>query len=82
MRVQAGGSIDQAMKAARPPIFFKHQATIRGQLQLWRPGGLATALSLLTEAELACKTTGNPDVAICSRALLRIASAARRERRG
>lgn len=82
LKVQAGNSIEQVMRSARPPIFFKHQAIIRSQLQLWRPAGLAGALGLLTEAELACKTTGNPDVAMCGRALLRIAHAARRERRG
>lgn len=80
-RVRAGASVDQAVRSARPPIFFKHQATIRGQLQQWRPGGIAAALGLLMDAETACKTTGNPDLAICSRALLRIANAARRERR-
>lgn len=82
LKVQAGQSIEQAIKSARPPIFFKHQGIVRGQLQLWRPSGLAGALNLLMEAELGCKTTGNPDVAICGRALLRIANAARRERRG
>lgn len=82
LKVQAGQSAEQAIKSARPPIFFKHQGIVRGQLQLWRPSGLAHALSLLLEAEIGCKTTGNPDAAICGRALLRIANAARRERRG
>jgi DNA polymerase-3 subunit delta len=34
-------------------------------------------LSILLEAELDCKTTGMPDVAVCARALLRIAQAGR-----
>jgi DNA polymerase-3 subunit delta len=37
-------------------------------------------LSILLEAELDCKTTGMPDRALCSRALLRIAQAARAAR--
>lgn len=82
LKVQGGQSIEQAIKSSRPPIFFKHQGIVRGQLQLWRPSALAGALNLLMDAELGCKTTGNPDAAICGRALLRIANAARRERRG
>ena len=34
-RVAAGASIDEAMRAARPPIFFKEQDSYRRQLRRW-----------------------------------------------
>jgi len=73
-----GQSPDQAMKSLRPPIIFKFTNGFRGQLQRWSKVKLAHALELVTEAELDCKSTGLPAEAICGRALLRIAQAARK----
>jgi len=76
LKAAQGGNISQLIKSHRPPIFFKHQQLIQRQLGVWRPGRLAQALAILTEAELDCKTTGLPAEAICGRALIRIANAA------
>jgi len=76
-RVAAGESPTNAMKAMRPPVFWKFQPVVQGQLRAWTPARLALALELLLEAELDCKTTGLPEAAICARALMRIAQAAR-----
>ena len=65
------------MKALRPPVFYKHASAFRGQLQHWTPGRLGQAIAIITQAELDCKTTGMPTRVICSRALMRIAQAAR-----
>jgi DNA polymerase-3 subunit delta len=46
-------------------------------VQQWPPKRLGQALAILLEAELDCKTTGLPDEAVCGRALIRIANAAR-----
>jgi len=73
-----GQSPDQAMKALRPPIIFKFTNSFRQQLQRWSKNKIAHAIELVTEAELDCKTTGLPAEAICGRALLRIAQAARK----
>ncbi|MBT3767314.1 MAG: DNA polymerase III subunit delta [Rhodospirillaceae bacterium] len=73
-----GQSPDQAMKSLRPPIIFKFTNGFRTQLQRWSKYKLAHALELVTEAELECKSTGLPAEAICGRALLRIAQAARK----
>lgn len=82
IKIRNGGNAGQLIKSHRPPIFFKHQGIIQRQLQEWRPQRLTQALDILTEAELDCKTTGLPAEAICGRALIRIANAARpRERR-
>ena len=76
--VAAGNTPDQAMKTLRPPVFFKHAASFRGELQTWNVSRLAGALEALTDAEIACKTTGIPAEASCRRALLGIARQAAR----
>lgn len=75
--VARGQPADQAVKALRPPVFFKRAQAFRGQLRQWTPERLAQALDLLTQAELDCKSTGMPAETICARALMRIAQAAR-----
>ena len=79
--VLAGQSPDQAMKALKPPVIFKFAERFRAQMRGWRSDNLATALALLTEAELECKTTGQPSGTICGRALLRVGHAVRRPTR-
>jgi len=77
----AGGvSADQALSSLRPPVFFKQKDVFKRQLNKWSATTLAEALSILTEAEIDCKSTGLPDVAVCGRALMRIARAARHRR--
>lgn len=78
--VAAGSAPDQAMKTLRPPVFFKRVASFRGQLQTWSVARLAGALEALTEAEIACKTTGVPAEASCRRTLLAISRRAARSR--
>lgn len=76
-QMAAGRSVGQAVAALRPPVLFLHADTLKAQARRWSADRLARVLSILLEAELDCKTTGMPDVAVCSRALLRIAQAAR-----
>jgi DNA polymerase-3 subunit delta len=76
-QVAAGGSLDAAVKGLRPPVFFKLADRFRAQARNWTPDRLATALDLLTDAELGAKTTGKPDRLICQRVLMQIATAAR-----
>jgi DNA polymerase-3 subunit delta len=75
--VGRGQPPDQALKALRPPVFYKQQAAFRAQLRQWTSARAAQALDLLTQAELDCKSTDMPSEAICARALMRIAQAAR-----
>lgn len=72
-----GVGLEQAMKKLRPPLFFKVADAFKAQVQKWPPHKLEAALGYLTEAELDCKITGYPADAICGRALMRIAQAAR-----
>lgn len=78
-RVSAGGAIDEVMRSARPPIFFKHQDGIRRQLRQWREPALRAALAHLAEAEIHMKTTGLPAETLCREALLAVAQRAGRD---
>lgn len=77
-RVQAGDSVDGALRAARPPIFFKQQDSFRRQLAQWSEPRLRRQLAALAAAEAQAKTTGMPAETACRAALLAMAQAARR----
>jgi len=79
-QMAAGRSVEQAVAALRPPVFYRHADAIKAQVRRWPADRLARVLSILLEAEIDCKTTGMPDVAVSSRALLRIAQAGRAAR--
>lgn len=72
-----GDSPDKALAALRPPVFFKLRGSFLRQASSWSVNRLATALELLTAAEIDCKSTGLPDGLIAQRTLMRIAQAAR-----
>ena len=76
-QVAEGSSLNDAIKALRPPVFFKLADRFRAQARSWTPDRLVTALDLLTTAELGAKSTGQPDRLICQRVLMQIATAAR-----
>ena len=79
-RLANGETVEAAMRSLRPPVFFKRANDFRAQIQGWPAGRIASALTLLTEAEIQCKTTGLPAQEVCGQALLRIATAAGRGR--
>jgi DNA polymerase-3 subunit delta len=76
--MQAGATIVDTVRSARPPIFFKHQDSFRRQLALWSEARLRSQLDRVAEAELLMKTTGMPAETICRAALLAVAQAASR----
>jgi DNA polymerase III subunit delta len=76
-RVARGSSPDEAMRGARPPIFFKLQDSFRRQLRAWREPALRYQLDLLSDAEARMKTTGLPADTICRAALTSVARSAR-----
>lgn len=78
----AGASADQAMKALRPPVFFKRVGAFRAQLGLWPVTRVARALDRLLAAEVECKSTGLPDQTMLSHALIEVAALARPRGRG
>ncbi|MSP51475.1 MAG: DNA polymerase III subunit delta [Alphaproteobacteria bacterium] len=72
-----GASPEQAMAGMRPPVFFKHRPALERQSKTWTIERLTQALTIVVEAELACKSTHAPDRPIVQRTLMRIAAAAR-----
>jgi len=84
MRIHlARGYMDQGMSAGeaigklRPPVFFAERDKFQLEVSRWSSRKVEQALDILMEAELDCKTTGNPADVICARALLRLTKAAR-----
>jgi DNA polymerase-3 subunit delta len=80
-RLAAGASVDEVLRTARPPIFFKQEDSFRRQLGLWTEGRLRPQLDRIAKAELNMKTTGLPAETICREAMLGLALAGRRRRR-
>ncbi len=79
--VSSGTSADAAVGSLRPPIFYKRRPAFGRQLRLWSPRLIASALDLLLDAELDCKTTGLPARAICAQTVTRLTQAAARTSR-
>ncbi|MCC3861986.1 DNA polymerase III subunit delta [Pseudemcibacter aquimaris] len=73
-----GFSADQAMGKLVPKVFAMEARRFKADLSKWTTGRLASAMSITSAAEEDCKTTGMPVEAICARACLRIANAAKR----
>jgi DNA polymerase III subunit delta len=77
-RVAAGGSAEEAIRGARPPIFFKQQDSFRRQLSRWSEVQLRDALDRVGEVEFRMKLTGVPAEILCRAAMLELAGAPRR----
>jgi len=75
--VDKGVNPMEATNKLRPPVFFAEKDKFARQLNSWSSVKLEQALNILIDAELDCKTTGNPADVICARALLRLAKAVR-----
>lgn len=72
-RAKGGDPLETAMRALRPPVFFRYEARFRRQLQRWAPASIAAALERLIEAERRCKRTGMPAAAIARQSFIDIA---------
>jgi DNA polymerase-3 subunit delta len=80
-RLAAGVTVDEVLRAARPPIFFKQEDSFRRQLGVWTEARLRLLLDRVAKAELHMKTTGFPAETVCREAMLAVALAAREPRR-
>jgi DNA polymerase III subunit delta len=69
-----------AIKALRPPVFFKLESRFLAQLRLWSTDRLGEALNRLNRAEIDIKTGAQPKAAVAERALLEIGGLARARR--
>jgi len=66
-----------ALRALRPPVFYKMEPRFLAQIRLWPAARLTEALDRLIQAEARIKTNAQPKDAIAERALLEVASLAR-----
>jgi DNA polymerase III subunit delta len=81
LAVAGGTTAADAVKAARPPVFFKVERAFVQALGIWSPAALEQACVRAWEAERACKRTGAPAETICRNAIIGLAqrgAAARR----
>ena len=69
----AGLSAGDAVRALRPPVFFKRVASFTEALPLWTARRLVQAMDEVRRVELACKQTGAPDGLLVRRMLLTLA---------
>ncbi|HEY4134765.1 MAG TPA: DNA polymerase III subunit delta [Alphaproteobacteria bacterium] len=77
-KMAEGANADSAIKALRPPLFFKAVMPFKAALRQWPAANIGRALDMLLKAEMDCKTTGMPADAITARVLMQLATAARR----
>ena len=75
--IMEGQSIQSALNAIQPPVFFKQVDNFRAQLQIWPMEQIHKTLNSLTKAEIQCKTIGLVSEIICSQELLRISATAK-----
>ncbi len=68
-----GLSAADAVRALRPPVFFKRVAAFTEALALWSPRKLMQAMEEVRRVELACKQTGALDGLLVRRMLLGLA---------
>ncbi len=69
----AGLSVADAVRALRPPVFFKRVGPFSQALPLWGTAKLMQAMNEARRVELACKQTGALDMLLVRRMLLGLA---------
>ncbi len=75
--VDGGASPDAAVKGARPPVFWKLQDEVIGQVRRWKASALHDAAHAVLAAERAIKTSGSAGEVLAADVLLRLAQSAR-----
>ncbi len=71
--MEAGASAGDAVRALRPPLFFKRIPDFTRALEAWGAAKLALAMQETRRVELACKQTGAPDTLLVRRLILALA---------
>ena len=67
-----GDSAAAAMKKLRPPVFFAEQRAFESRLYKWQAERIDDAIRMLTDTEIAAKTTGAPQHELVERAAIRL----------
>jgi DNA polymerase-3 subunit delta len=77
--VEDGQSISGAVEGARPPIHFRRKPEVETALRAWTTAKLADAMQALADALLQTRLQPNLAEAIAQRALMTLATAARKK---
>ena len=80
LRMQSGLSPGDAVRAIRPPVFYKTASAITSALSVWSADQLQRALEEARRLELACKQTGGKPELLARRFLQSLARAAQLKR--
>ena len=73
LAIERGMQADQALRSARPPVFFKRLAAMQNQLRWWPLADLLSAGATLNAAILAARQNSGLASAIAHRSLLSLA---------
>jgi DNA polymerase-3 subunit delta len=77
--MDAGGSLDFVLNDARPPIHFSRKALVEAALKTWTSARLERAMEQLADTTFEARRQARMAESLAHRALLAIASAARRK---
>lgn len=81
LSVQAGTSIPDAVKAIKPPVFFKRQSLFEQQLRLWPAATIDKVIDTLVELETKAKDGHSPAGLLLARAVLSLSVQAQQRAR-
>jgi DNA polymerase-3 subunit delta len=76
--VDAGRSFEDAIRALRPPLHFKHKAVLEAQCRAWSVAGSAEAMALISAAARAARLTPALEASLAERLVLDLAGLAPR----
>ena len=79
LSIEEGRSVGQVVESAQPPIHFRRRPLFEAALKTWSAARLVRVMEQLAEAALEVRRQPNLADAISQRAVLSIASAARRK---
>ncbi|MFV0299079.1 MAG: DNA polymerase III subunit delta [Hyphomicrobiaceae bacterium] len=80
--VDGGKSLDETLRFMRPPLPAKARDQLKAQARIWTTSTVARALSRITEAVKAARTTGSNETVLTERLLMEIARLARQGLKG
>lgn len=81
LEIDRGAQPLAAVKALKPPVFWKDQEAMADQLRAWKHEALNIALTLTWRAEIECKRAGAPQRLLVSRCYRAVAALRRRDTR-
>jgi DNA polymerase-3 subunit delta len=75
--IDSGGSIDQTLRSAKPPVFFQRQPSLRRQLRTWDAASLQDAAQTVHAALTEIRQRPPLEATIAERTVLALARRAR-----